>query len=64
MQAVIRAGGKQYIVEKGQTIEIDLVVNDTQKLEFDPLLIIDGDKVSVGAPTVAGAKVTAGYWAR
>jgi large subunit ribosomal protein L21 len=28
-------------------------------LEFAPLLVIDGDKVQVGTPTVDGAKVTA-----
>lgn len=58
MQAVIAAGGKQYIVTKDQTLEVELVSED-KKIEFEPLLVIDGDDVKVGAPTVAGVKVVA-----
>lgn len=59
MQAVIKAGGKQYIVSPNQTLEIDLVSSDVKKLEFDPLMVIDGDKVTVGTPVVSGVKVKA-----
>jgi large subunit ribosomal protein L21 len=38
--AVIRAGGKQYKVSKGDVIEIDRVATDG-KLEFVPLLVVD-----------------------
>jgi large subunit ribosomal protein L21 len=55
---VIASGGKQYLVEKGQTLEVELL-GDAKKAEFDVLLLIDGDKVSVGKPHVAGAKVHA-----
>src|SRR5664280_2772181 len=58
MQAVIASGGKQYLVKKDQTLELDLL-GDVKKAEFDALLVIDGDKISVGAPHVAGVKVTA-----
>ena len=58
MQAVIASGGKQYIVEKDQTLELELL-GDVKKIEFDVLLLIDGDKVKVGAPHVEGAKVHA-----
>lgn len=58
MQAVIASGGKQYIVEKGQTLELELL-GDAKKIELDALLIIDGDKVTVGAPVVSGVKVVA-----
>ena len=58
MQAVITSGGKQYIVEKDQTLELELT-GDAKKLEFDALLVIDGDKISVGAPFVVGVKVHA-----
>ncbi len=58
MQAVITTGGKQYIVEKDQTLEVELL-GDVKKVEFDALLLIDGDKISVGAPHVAGIKVHA-----
>ena len=56
MQAVITSGGKQYIVEPDQTIELELL-GDVKKLELEALLLIDGDKISVGAPFVAGVKV-------
>ena len=58
MQAVIATGGKQYLVEKDQTLELELLGSE-KKHEFDALLVIDGDKVSVGKPHVAGVKVTA-----
>ena len=58
MQAVITSGGKQYIVEKDQTLELELL-GDAKKAEFDALLVIDGDKTTVGTPHVAGVKVTA-----
>jgi large subunit ribosomal protein L21 len=56
MQAVIASGGKQYMVVQDQTLELELLGN-VKKVEFDVLLLIDGDKVSVGAPAVAGVKV-------
>lgn len=59
MQAIISSGAKQYIVEPGQVLEIDLLPEDTKKIEFDALLVIDGDKVHVGTPHVAGHKVSA-----
>jgi large subunit ribosomal protein L21 len=58
MQAIITSGGKQYIVEKDQVLELELL-GDVKKAEFDALLVIDGDKVSVGTPLVSGVKVTA-----
>ena len=58
MQAVIASGGKQYMVAKDQTLELELL-GDIKKIEFDILLLIDGDKVTVGAPFVSGMKVLA-----
>jgi large subunit ribosomal protein L21 len=58
MQAVIAAGGKQYLVSKDQELELELV-GEAKKLEFDALLVIDGAKVQVGVPHVAGVKVAA-----
>jgi large subunit ribosomal protein L21 len=58
MQAVIASGGKQYLVSKDQTLELELL-GDVKKIEFDVLLLIDGDKIQVGAPHVSGAKVHA-----
>jgi large subunit ribosomal protein L21 len=58
MQAVISTGGKQYIVAKDQTLEVELL-GDAKKVEFDVLMTIDGDKVVVGTPNVKDLKVKA-----
>lgn len=58
MQAVIKTGGKQYLVEKDQVLEVELLGTD-KKIEFEALLVIDGDKVKVGTPVVEGVKVKA-----
>lgn len=59
MQAVIESGSHQYLVEKGQTLEVELLNNSKNKIEFKPLLIIDGENIKVGKPEVTGAVVTA-----
>ena len=58
MQAVIASGGKQYLVETGQTLEVELL-GDAKKVEFEALLVIDGDKIQVGTPAVSGILVKA-----
>jgi len=58
MQAVIASGGKQYLVQNDQVLNLELV-GDVKKLEFDVLMLIDGAKISVGTPIVDGAKVKA-----
>ncbi len=58
MQAIIATGGKQYIVTKDQTLEVELL-GDAKKVEFDVLMTIDGDKVNVGAPLIKDLKVKA-----
>lgn len=58
MIAVIQSGSKQYLVEPGQRIEVELLTaKDT--VEFKPLLIIDGDDTSIGKPMLENATVTA-----
>ncbi len=57
-KAVIATGGKQYLVAEGETLEVELLQTDDKSVTFEPLMVIDGDKVSVGTPTVA-AKVVA-----
>src|SRR5262245_56447873 len=61
MYAVIATGGKQYRVQPGETVQIEKLAADVGgKVEFDQVLLVaDGEQVSVGRPTVAGAKVTA-----
>lgn len=58
-KAVIATGGKQYIVKEGETLEVERIKSDDKTLSFVPLLVIDGDKVSVGTPEVKGVTVTA-----
>lgn len=58
-KAVILTGGHQYLVTEGQELEVELLDPNQQSTAFEALLIIDGDSVSVGTPSVAGAKVTA-----
>ena len=60
MKAVIKTGGKQYQVAKGDVIKIEKLpkAEDGKKVVFDTvLLLMDKDKVTVGNPTVAKAKV-------
>ena len=58
-KAVILVGGKQYLAEEKETLRVDLLPAGTKELELDALLVIDGDKTTVGTPTVKGVKVTA-----
>ncbi|MEX0751522.1 MAG: 50S ribosomal protein L21 [Xanthobacteraceae bacterium] len=58
MFAVIRAGGKQYRVAAEDVIRIDGIDRKPGEIvEFGDVLMLGGDKVQVGAPTVAGATV-------
>lgn len=61
MFAVIRTGGKQFRAEPGTTLLIPTLDAEpgTTVIFDDVLLASDGDDVSVGAPSVEGAKVTA-----
>jgi large subunit ribosomal protein L21 len=58
-KAVIATGGKQYVVAEGETINVELLKDAKNKVSFDALLIIDGDKTTVGQPLVKDIKVTA-----
>lgn len=58
-KAVIATGGKQYVVTEGETLEVERIKDAKDKLSLTPLLVIDGEKVSVGTPEVNGATVTA-----
>jgi len=59
MKAVIQVGGKQYIVTEKETLLVDRLQDGTKELSLEPLMVIDGDKTTVGTPSVAGVKVTA-----
>jgi large subunit ribosomal protein L21 len=60
MYAIVEIAGRQYRVEENK----HLVVNRLQAeagstIEFSKVLLVGGEKIKVGAPTVAGASVTA-----
>jgi len=61
MYAVIRTGGKQYKVAEGDTVSVErLAADQGADVELaEVLMLVDGDKVTVGTPTVAGARVSA-----
>lgn len=61
MYAVLETGGKQYRVASGDTLEIERVQAEPgQTFTFDRVLLVNKDgAVSIGAPVVAGATVTA-----
>lgn len=58
MKAVIKVGGKQFIVSKGQTVQVDKLSDQTE-LSLEPLLLFDEKTVKIGTPVVKGAKVKA-----
>ena len=63
MYAVIETGGKQYRVQPGDVIDVELLKDAGprgSKIEFDRVLMVSGDDgVQVGSPVVDGAKVSA-----
>ncbi|MBU6504577.1 MAG: 50S ribosomal protein L21 [Betaproteobacteria bacterium] len=61
MYAVIKAGGKQYRVQSGEKLKIELIPAEVgAQVQLDQVLMVaDGDAVTFGRPLVNGAKVTA-----
>lgn len=61
MLAVIKTGGKQYIVEPGQKIKIEkLSKKEGNEVVFDKVLLLEKNKkLEIGDPFIEGAKVIA-----
>ena len=61
MFAVFASGGKQHRVTEGEVIKLERLVADPgEEVVFDKVLMVaDGDDVTVGAPYLAGGRVTA-----
>jgi len=59
--AVVRTGGKQYLVRPGQKLKVEkLEAEEGAGISLgEVLLVVDGDAVAVGTPIVAGASVEA-----
>lgn len=61
MLAVIKTGGKQYVVEPGKKLKVEKIDKEEgSMIDFEEVLLIqDGDKTEIGTPFLKGAKVTA-----
>lgn len=60
MYAVIKTGGKQYRVAQGDTLRVEkLVGNVGDTVTLSEVLLLGGESLKIGQPTVAGAKVEA-----
>ena len=61
MYAVIRTGGKQYKVQENQVLKVErLEGTEGSEVEFNEVLMCsDGEKITLGAPTVENAVVKA-----
>lgn len=58
MYAIIRAGGKQYRVEKGDVVRVERLSGEVgSKVTLGEVLLVGGDDLKVGSPMVAGASV-------
>ncbi|HIU02884.1 MAG TPA: 50S ribosomal protein L21 [Candidatus Onthocola gallistercoris] len=60
MYAIIATGGKQYKVSEGDVIYVEkLGAEAGQSVVFDQVLVVGGDEMKIGHPTVEGANVSA-----
>jgi len=63
MYAVIRTGGKQYRVEEGQRLNVELLgldaADDDAAVQFEPILVVNGSTVLASPAQLAGASVSA-----
>ncbi len=60
MHAVIKTGGKQYVVKPGDIIDIEKISGEPgEEINFEEVLLVsaDGEDVKVGSPVVESAKV-------
>lgn len=59
MYAIIRTGGKQYTVRAGDTVRVEKLPRELgSEFVVDDVLLVGGEKVHIGEPTVKNAKVT------
>lgn len=59
MYAIVEIAGRQYKVQENSYLIVNrLDAAEGSKVEFDQVLLVGGDKIKVGSPTVAGAKVS------
>ena len=60
MFAVIKTGGKQYRVAADDLLKVEKVKGEPGEIfQFGEVLVVGGDNVTLGVPTIAGASVAA-----
>jgi len=60
MFAVIKTGGKQYRVAAEDKLKVEKVAGEPGEIiQFGDVLVVGGDSVTLGSPTVSGASVAA-----
>ena len=60
MYGIVKIGGHQYQVRPGELMDVDLLTAKAgEDIVLDQVLMLAGNDVIVGTPTIAGAKVTA-----
>ncbi len=58
--AVIKTGGKQYLVKEGDKLKLSkIVANEGDGIEFDEVLLVSDKDTKIGAPFIEGVKVSA-----
>lgn len=63
MFAILETGGKQYKVEEGDILEVELLdegkINKKSEITFDSVLLVSDKEVTIGQPFVKNAKIKA-----
>lgn len=63
MFAILETGGKQYRVEQGDVLEVELInkknISDNGEVTFDSVMLVNDKELHVGQPYVENAKVEA-----
>ena len=58
MYAVIKCGGKQYKVQEGDYLNLDLIdASPKDKITVEDILAVNDGELKIGTPTVSGANV-------
>ena len=58
-KAIIETGSKQYLVAVGDQLAVELLAGEEKELTFQPLLLIDDEKIEVGQPRLGKIAVKA-----
>ena len=60
MEAIVRADGRQMRLAEGQEFEVGRLGNASgDSVDYEVLMLLDGENITVGSPVVDGAKLTA-----